>query len=41
MAPKQNISLIKKSLEKYFQSVTAVAMFTTGHIFSTLEDPLN
>ena len=40
MAPKQNISLIKKSLEKYFQSVTAVAMFTTGHIFSTLEDPL-
>ena len=37
MAPKQNISLVKKSTPGV---VTAVAMFTTGHIFSTLEDPL-
>ena len=33
MDPKQNITLIKKS-------TPGVAMFTTGHIFSTLEDPL-
>ena len=38
MAPKQNISLVKKSTPGV---VTAVAMFTTGHIFSTLEDPMN